>query len=192
VEFVMIAVAEQFPQMTAQEYLEWEAKQENRHEYVDGYIMAMSGATLPHNQIALNLYRHLYPHLQAKGCRSYLSDVKVRATEINAYFYPDLVVTCNERDLNARDAIESPTLIVEVLSPSTSGYDNTDKFTYYRSIPTLQEYILIDSNKIAVNCYRRGEGRMWLYYPYQAGDIVRFDSLDLEMAIDNIYEDINF
>ena len=119
----MIIVREQFPKMIAQEYLEWEATQESRYEYVNGEIIAMTGGSLPHNQIALNLYNSLRPHLKSKGCRSYVSDAKVRAQEINAYFYPDLVVTCNSQDLNARDAIESPTLIVEVLSPGTSTYD---------------------------------------------------------------------
>jgi Uma2 family endonuclease len=186
----MNAIAEQLPKMTAREYLEWEAIQTTRYEYVNGDIFAMTGGSLPHNQIALNLYNSLRPHLKSRGCRSYVADAKVRATEINAYFYPDLVVTCNSQDLNARDAIESPTLIVEVLSPGTSNYDRDDKFTAYRTISTLQEYVLIDADKIVVNCYRRGEGRMWLYYPYQAGDTMRFDSLELDILVDDIYEDV--
>lgn len=188
----MIVAPSQFPPMSAQEYLDWEAQQESRYEYMNREILAMTGGSLSHNQIALNLYNSLRPHLKSKGCRSYVADAKVRANAIDAYFYPDLVVTCDRQDLDARDAIIAPTLIVEVLSPGTAGYDRDDKFTAYRTISTLQEYVLIDSTKISVNCYRRGEGRMWLYYPYQVGDIVRFDSLDLDISIEDIYEDVNY
>jgi Uma2 family endonuclease len=189
---VLNVIAEQLPKMTVREYLGWETQQSTRYEYIDGEVFAMTGGSLPHNQIALNLYNSLRPHLKSRGCRSYVADAKVRATEINAYFYPDLVVTCNSQDLDAREAIESPTLIVEVLSPGTSNYDRDDKFTAYRTISTLQEYVLIDANKVAVNCYRRGEGRMWLYYPYQAGDMIRFHSLDLDISVAEIYEDVKF
>jgi Uma2 family endonuclease len=140
----MIAEPQRPQKMTAEEYLEWEAKQEFRYEYVDGKILAMTGGSIPHNDIALNFYTTLRPHLRQKSCRVNVSDVKVKASKNNRYFYPDLVVTCEPDDLKSRDFIEHPKVIVEVLSPSTASYDRGDKFKYYRQIPSLQEYVLVD------------------------------------------------
>ncbi|MGB3559078.1 MAG: Uma2 family endonuclease, partial [Geitlerinemataceae cyanobacterium] len=154
----------QYPQkMTAEEYLEWETKQELRYEYIDGEILAMTGGTLPHNSIALNFYTALRPHLRQRKCQAYVSDAKVKASQNSRYFYPDLVVTCDFDDLKARDFIEHPSIIVEVLSPSTESYDRGHKFKYYRQISSLQEYVLVDSEAISVEVYSRGEGKLWLY-----------------------------
>jgi Uma2 family endonuclease len=188
----MIATPQPPQKMTVDEYLEWEARQEIRHEYVNGEIFAMTGGSIPHNDIALNLYRALYPHLRPRGCRVNVSDVKLQLSSSSAYFYPDVIVSCDRQDLNARKFIQHPKLIVEVLSPSTEAKDRGEKFTYYRTIPTLQEYVLIDSEKIAVDCYRRGEGRMWLYYPYTAGDIITLDSIEFEFPIELLYEGVVF
>lgn len=188
----MIASPQQPPKMTIEEYLEWESQQEVRHEYVNGEIFAMTGGTIPHNDIALNLYRSLYPHLRSRGCRINVSDVKVEVSPTSPYYYPDIIVSCNPQDLNARKFIQYPKLIVEVLSPSTEAKDRGEKFIYYQTMPSLQEYVLIDSEKVAVECYRRGEGRMWLYYPYTAGDVMSFNSIEFECAIDLLYEGVSF
>ena len=103
-----------------------------------------------------------------------------------------MIISCDPRDLNARKFIQHPKLLVEVLSPGTEAYDRGDKFTAYRSIPTLQEYVLIDSEKVSVECYRRGEGRMWLYTPYTAGDTLTLESINWSGEIELIYEDIRF
>ena len=188
----MIANRETYQKMTPEEYLEWEAKQEFRHEYVDGEILAMTGGTLPHVKIYLNFYRALYPHLRQRGCEAYVSDAKVQASKNSRYFYPDLVVTCDPDDLKARDFIQNPKVIVEVLSPSTASYDRTKKLKYYRQIPSLQEYVLVDSEEIVVEVYRRGEGKMWLYYEYEAGETIALESIEFECAIDLLYEGVIF
>jgi Uma2 family endonuclease len=188
----MIANREDYQKMTAEEYLEWEAKQEFRHEYIDGEIWAMTGGTLPHNDIALNFYRDLYPHLRQRGCRVNVSDAKVQASKNSRYFYPDLVVSCDPEDLKAKDFIQHPKIIIEVLSPSTESYDRTKKLKYYRQIPSLQEYVLVDSEEIAVEVYRRGEGKMWLYYEYEAGEAIALESIGFECAIDLLYEGVSF
>lgn len=188
----MISTPELPPKMTVDEYLEWEARQEMRHEYVNGEIFAMTGGSIAHNDIALNLYRALYPHLRPRGCRINVSDVKLQLSSSSAYFYPDAIVSCDPQDLNSRKFIQHPKLIVEVLSPSTAASDRSDKFIYYRTIPTLQEYVLIESEKIAVERYRRGEGRMWLYYPYTAGDIITLESIEFEFPIELLYEGVVF
>jgi Uma2 family endonuclease len=183
----------QYPQkMTAEEYLEWEAKQEFRHEYVDGEIIAMTGGSLPHNDIALNFYRALYPHVRQGGCRVNVSDAKVQARKNSRYFYPDVVISCHPDDLKSREFILHPKVIVEVLSPSTANYDRTKKLKYYRQIPSLQEYVLVDSEEIAVEIFQRGEGKMWLYYEYEAGEIISLASIEFECAIDLLYEGVIF
>ncbi|NEN93795.1 MAG: Uma2 family endonuclease [Okeania sp. SIO3H1] len=188
----MIAQPENSQKMTAEEYLEWEAKQEFRHEYVDGEILAMTGASLPHVDIALSFYRALYPHLRQRGCRVYVSDAKVQDAKNNRYFYPDLVISCNADDLKSRDFIQHPSIIIEVLSPSTKGYDRDDKFKYYRQISTLQEYILVDSESISVEIYQRGEGRMWLYSAYTEGEDFTLSSIEFNCAVNVLYEDVSF
>jgi Uma2 family endonuclease len=107
-------------------------------------------------------------------------------------YYPDVIVSCDPQDLNARKFIQNPKIIVEVLSPSTSGRDRDEKFTYYLKMPSLQEYILIDSEKISVERFCRGEGRMWLYYPYIAGEIISLSSIDFEFPIELLYEGVVF
>ena len=188
----MIAQPQYTQKMTAEEYLEWESKQELRHEYIDGEILAMTGGTIPHNSIALNFYTVLRPHLRQRGCQANVSDAKVKPSQLSRYFYPDLVVTCDSDDLNARDLIQNPKIIVEVLSPGTETYDRGDKFKYYRQISSLQEYILVDSEEIIVEVYRRGKGKMWLYYEYEAGETIALESIEFECAIELLYEGIIF
>ena len=188
----MIATPQQPLKMTIEDYLEWEPQQDVRYEYVNGEVFAMTGGTIPHNDIALNLYRALYPHLRSRGCRVNVSDVKVQVSPKSIYYYPDVIVSCDPQDLNARKFIQKPKLIVEVLSPGTSAKDRGEKFTYYLTIPSLQEYILIDSEKISVERYSQGEGRMWLYYPYQAGDTITLSSLEFEFPIELLYEGVVF
>ncbi|MEM6399091.1 MAG: Uma2 family endonuclease [Cyanobacteria bacterium P01_D01_bin.116] len=188
----MVAIPEQPQKMTIEEYLEWEPQQEIRYEYLNGEVFAMTGGTIPHNDIALNFYRNLYPHLRARGCKANVSDVKVQVTPQSPYYYPDVIVSCDPEDLNARKFYQKPKLIAEVLSPGTSSKDRGEKFTYYLKMPSLQEYVLIDSEKISVERYCRGEGRMWLYYPYTAGDIVTLSSIDFEIPIELLYEGIEF
>ncbi|MEH2411232.1 Uma2 family endonuclease [Nostoc sp.] len=188
----MIAIPQQPPKMTVEEYLEWESQQDVRYEYANGEVFAMTGGTISHNDIALNLYRALYPHLRSRDCRVNVIDVKVQLTPQSRYYYPDVIVSCDPQDLNARKFIQHPKLIAEVLSPGTSAKDRDEKFTYYLTIPSLQEYILIDSEKISVERYCRGEGRMWLYYPYTAGDIITLSSIEFECPIELLYEGVVF
>ncbi|MBE9156547.1 Uma2 family endonuclease [Nodosilinea sp. LEGE 06152] len=175
--------------MTVEAYLTWEPSQELRHEYVNGEVVAMTGGTLPHNDIALNLYTLLRPYLKQQGYRGNVADAKVKIMA-RIYRYPDLVVSCDQRDILAVDAIQHPSLVVEVLSPGTEALDRGKKFEEYRTLPSLQEYGLIDSTAMTVEIYRRGEGRLWLYYPYQTGDLISFDSIGVSCPIEQIYEGV--
>lgn len=187
----MIATPEP-SQMSVEAYLDWEPQQEMRYEYVNGEIYAMTGGTIPHNDIAINLLSTLLPQVRAQGCRLNMADVKLQVDASGLYYYPDLIVSCDSRDLNARKFIQYPKLIVEVLSPGTADKDRGDKFRDYQRIPTLQEYLLISSDKISAECYRRGEGRMWLYYPYTVGDEIVLESLGYRIAIEQLYLGVNF
>jgi Uma2 family endonuclease len=179
---------------TPDEYLAWEREQPIRHEYIDGEVYAMTGGSLAHNAIALNLYSQLRPHLRERGCRGHVADVKVKVSQRGPYFYPDVVVTCDERDRRAVEAIQYPKLIVEVLSPSTAGFDRGDKFKFYRRIPTLEEYVLIDSEKVGIDCYRKSSGGKWelTAYPEDAGDILELVSLNFQCPLALVYEEVEF
>ena len=118
------------------------------------------------------------------------SDVKVMVMQGQFYRYPDVVVSCDERDQANSTFYEFPTLIVEVLSSSTEVIDRNQKFQEYIEIPTLQEYILVSAEQMQVECFRRGEERMWLYFPYKAGEIVRIESMGLDLPIEQIYQTV--
>jgi Uma2 family endonuclease len=122
------------PKMTPQEYLDWEEQQPLRYEYFGGEVVAMTGGTIPHNQLAVNLASLLKNHLRGKGCKVLTSDAKVQLSDNGPYCYADVSVTCDECDRNARQFIRYPSLIVEVLSPSTEAFDRGEKFRKYRRI----------------------------------------------------------
>ncbi len=186
----MIATPKFPEKMTAAEYLQWEEQQELRYEYINGEIIARAGGTLSHNDIALNFYSLLRPHLKKRGCRVNVSDVKVQGKANRRYFYPDLVVSCHPEDLKARKWIQYPKVIVEVLSPSTSNYDSKEKLKYYRQIPSLEEYILLDSEHIYVELYQRQTGEIWGYRDFGVDDTLVIPSLNFECAVADIYADV--
>jgi Uma2 family endonuclease len=188
----MIAQPQYSQKMTTSEYLQWESTQEIRYEYINGEIYAMTGRSIPHTKIYLNLYRMLYPHVNQRGCEVYVADVKVSANQNNRFFYPDLVVTCHREDLQSRDFLQFPTVIVEVLSPSTANYDRTKKLKYYRQISSLQEYILVDSEEIGIEVYRRGNSKVWTYYAYTEGEEIEIPSIEFRGSIALIYDGVIF
>ncbi|MDV2993942.1 MAG: hypothetical protein N4J56_003596 [Chroococcidiopsis sp. SAG 2025] len=178
--------------ISPQEYLEWEPMQQLRHEYIDGEVFAMTGGTKPHNRIALNLVTALDSHLAQSSCEVYISDVKVQVATANSYYYPDVVVTCDPRDRESNSIIQHPCLIVEVLSPSTEAYDRGGKFARYRQLETLQEYILIDSEQIGVDCFRRNEQGLWVLYPYATEDTITLASVGLSIPVAALYRQVKF
>jgi Uma2 family endonuclease len=185
----MVALSAQQPQlMTPQEFLAWEETQELRYEYINGEIVAMTGGTIPHNDLAVNLLLLLAPHVKSRGCRINVSDVKVKMRR--RFRYPDLVVTCDDRDKTAIKLFQYPKLLVEVLSPSTESVDRGEKFQEYRNISTLQEYVLISSDRMYIEVFRRSQGRVWLYESYEAGETVVLASVEFECAIAQIYDGI--
>lgn len=173
-------------------YLAWEAQQPTRHEYLAGEVFAMTGTSLDHNRLALGLAARLLAHLQGSPCQVFMADVKVQIEAADAFFYPDLAVTCAPEDLRERQLIRAPVLIVEVLSPSTAGYDAGAKFAAYRTLPSLREYVLIDSERPRVDVFRRDASDHWVLWPYAAGDTVELPSLAFNVALDALYASVRF
>jgi Uma2 family endonuclease len=188
----MVALKEHFPHFTPTEYLEWEEQQEFRHEYADGEVYAMTGGTLNHSAIAGNFHNILKNHLRGSGCKVFNSDAKVQVLESNSYLYPDISVTCDDRDRRATKFISYPCLIVEVLSPTTEAYDRGDKFALYRRSTTLQDYVLVSTNMMRVDLYQRNERGRWEILSYDAADTIELPSVNLSVLVEQIYEDIIF
>ncbi|BFM39970.1 Uma2 family endonuclease [Synechocystis sp. LKSZ1] len=176
--------------MSPEAYLAWEEQQDTRYEYIDGAIIAMVGGTIPHNDIAINLLLALRSHLQKRGCRVNMSDVKVRSPKQNRYFYPDLVVSCHPDDQQATKWIQHPKVMIEVLSPSTASYDRTHKLRCYRQLPSLQEYLLINTDQILVEMYQRQSAEMWGYRDFESDDTLLIASIDFACPVTVIYENV--
>ncbi|MBS1225588.1 MAG: hypothetical protein H6R24_2266, partial [Proteobacteria bacterium] len=145
---------------TYDDYLEWEQRQPERHEYVRGEVFAMAGTTDRHNEISGNFYTLLRQHLRGAPCRAYMADVKVRVEAADCGFYPDVQVTCAESDRTDRLVKRSPVLVVEVLSDSTASYDLGDKFAACQQLDSLREYVLVDQDRVRVQIYRRRDGQV--------------------------------
>ncbi|MGF1516160.1 MAG: Uma2 family endonuclease [Elainellaceae cyanobacterium] len=178
--------------MSVADYLAWEPQQDLRYEFVWGQVQAMTGGTIAHNLIALNLYSTIRSSVRTQGCRAFVADVKAQVNAAGLYRYPDLMVSCDERDRGTSSAIRFPKLIVEVLSPSTEGIDRGDKFAEYRQLATLEEYVLISAEKVSVECFRRREGSFWLYQPYSEGEDIALESISFACSAAQLYDDVEF
>ena len=172
--------------VSVEEYLEGESHSQVKHEYVRGRVYAMVGASKAHNRIALNIGYTLDRHLRGGACSVFVSDVKVRIGEI--FYYPDVSVTCSPLDTDPFYSTE-PSLIVEVLSPTTEAVDRLDKRLAYQSLPSLREYVLVSQEKREVQVYRR-QGQGWDLEVFLGADTVRLESIDFELPLTEIYRDV--
>jgi Uma2 family endonuclease len=186
----MIAVRDDFPRLTPTEYFTWEEQQQTRHEYIDGEVYAMSGGTINHSKVASNLNFILKSHLRGGKCQVLTSDAKVKIEALNNYVYPDLSVSCDDRDRSTSQYITYPCLIIEVLSPATEAYDRGDKFAMYRQNPLLQDYLLVSAEKMAIDTYRKNDRGSWEIFNYRSGDTINLQSVGLSFEIAQVYEDI--
>jgi Uma2 family endonuclease len=186
-----MALSKSYHSFSPEEYLEGERVSPIKHEYIQGEIYAMAGASKAHVTIAGNIFALLRNHVQGTGCRAHISDMKVRIERADAFYYPDAMVTCDDRDRNpSEDFIRYPRLIIEVLSPTTAAFDRGDKFADYRTIETLQEYVLVSQDRLSVECFRRNSEGRWELYPYGEGEQVHLASVDFRCPIAVIYEDV--
>ena len=186
-----MSVSKSHRYFTAESYLELERISPIKHEYLQGQLVAMAGASKAHVIIAGNLSALLVNHLRGTGCIAYATDMKVRLPILNLFYYPDLEITCDDRDLRSdEDFILHPKLIIEVLSDSTEAFDRGDKFADYKSIPELEEYVLIHQKQILVERFQRQSDSLWIPQINRAGEVVEFASIGLSCSIDALYESV--
>ena len=187
----MIALEEK-DYIDRQTYLVKEEKRVTKHEYVDGQIYAMAGASDAHVTIAGNIFTLIKSHIRGKDCRVYISDMKAYVEATNSFFYPDVMVSCEQSDRELKSYKASPSLIIEVLSPSTEAYDRGQKFHHYRQLSSLKEYLLISQQEQQVDCFRRQENDLWLLQSYQQNQVIHLENLDLQVSMVDLYEDVIF
>ena len=175
--------------MTIDEYFQLDSDPSAKYEYIEGYAVDMSGGSVGHARIAKNIVRQFDLHLQKGQCMAHTSDVKVSIPAINSYFLPDATVSCEESD-NKEDvqAIVSPHLIVEVLSPSTEATDRGYKFQCYQTLESLEEYILISSLYQFVEIYSRQSDGTWSYQAYRPEQVIELKSLGIQITFAEIYD----
>jgi len=168
--------------VSQEDYLAGELISEIKHEYIDGYVYAMAGASRNHERIAGNIYREFGNHLKNKPCEPFGSDLKIKAG--SRFFYPDVMVVCDERSRHDYYT-DSPVIVVEVLSKASRRVDETTKRIAYQSIPSLKEYVLVEQDFVDVEVCRKSEG--WVSNHYFMGDSVRFDAIGLMLTVEEIY-----
>jgi Uma2 family endonuclease len=177
------------------QYLEDERTSLYRREYLAGLVFAKSGASKSHATIAGNIAVALRLHLRGRPCQGFVADMKVRLAAANAYYYPDVVATCDERDLSATsptDFLRHPCLVVEVLSPGTEQVDRREKWLNYRALPSLQEYLLVDQDRCWVELYRRTATGWQQEVASELTEVLDLQSVGLALALSVVYEDIQW
>lgn len=178
---------------TPKEYLSLEEQAEERNEYIDGEIFPMSGGTTNHNKIAGNFYRAFPLEIDGQDYDIYMNDVKLWISQYRIYTYPDIMVIEGEPiyETETKTVVTNPCLIVEVLSQSTQNYDRTDKFKFYRSLPSLQEYILISQSSYYIEQFSK-KNDQWLFNSYEGkNDNLKLQNIDFSLNLEDIYKKIS-
>ena len=182
------------PRYTQEEYLVLERKADYKSEYINGQIIAMAGTSRRHNLVAGNCYREISLQLRGRRCEIYISDMRVKVSPTGLYTYPDIVVACGEVHFEdaETDTLISPTVIIEVLSPSTEAYDRGEKFAHYRRLESLQEYILIAQDHVRIERYVR-QGVEWVLSEVSALDgTVHLTAINCSLALSDVYDKVSF
>ncbi len=175
--------------LSEQDYLHGELSSDIRHEYVDGEAYAMAGAGEAHNLIAGNIFAKLRDFARGGPCRVFISDMKLHVQTWKAYYYPDIMVTCDPSDSHSHFK-ERPSLVVEVLSPSTESTDRREKMLAYRTLPSLREYVLVATDKQHVEHYHRDEHDEWRLASVSQAEPLLLESVGASLTLEEIYEDV--
>jgi len=181
--------------ITPEEYLNRERQAEHRSEYYRGEMFAMAGASANHNLIVLNTGSHLREQLKSKPCRVYPSDLKLRVEATGLFTYPDLSIVCGEPRLESDhgDVLLNPVVLVEVLSDSTEAYDRGKKFEHYRTIPSLQHYILITQDRHSIDCFTRSNGESWNLTSCKGlSGKITLEAIECELLGSEVYDKVVF
>lgn len=177
-------------QMTARDFLAWDAQQSVRHEFIAGEVFAMAGANEAHVTVALNVAMQLRQQLAGTPCRTFITDMKLRVEAADAFYYPDVMVTCSAADAADPLVKREPTLLVEVLSPATAAYDRGDKFAAYRKLPSLREVLLVDVESRRSDVFRKRDDGLWVLHPFEPGEAVALDSVGVEMSAQALWAEV--
>jgi Uma2 family endonuclease len=178
------------PVLSLSEFLAWENEQPGKHEFHRGEVFAMVGARRAHGCVVGNLMRHLGNHLAGTPCRAFAEGMKVQIAD-ETILYPDVFVTCDRADLATDQIFRAPTLVIEVLSPSTQSYDRSQKFALYRRIPSLQEYILVDPDTRRVEGFRRGADDLWVLHDMSEGPALEAASIGARVTLAEVFDGID-
>jgi Uma2 family endonuclease len=179
--------------LTPEEYLAIERKAESKSEYINGEIVSMTGASREHNLIVVNIAGELGQQLRECTCEMYTSSMRVRVPLALVYIYPDAAVVCDEPKFedDYLDTLLNPTLIIEVLSESTEGYDRGKKFGFYRTIPSLAEYLLIAQDEQRIEQYTKQPDGRWLLSEYHSTeDVAELASIQCQLALTEVYDKV--
>lgn len=175
---------------TPEEYFTLEESSEVRHEYFEGEVFAMAGASKSHNLLAQNLAAGLRVSLRGRGCQTFMEDVRLVVKENVHYVYPDVLVTCDPADRHDAYLVRHPVLIAEILSPSTADYDRTEKFANYQKLPSLRHYLLISQTSWVVEWFRRDEAGQWIHaLLLEPAAVLTIPDLGLTLPLRDLYED---
>ena len=177
------------PKLSLEAYLAWEEDQAEKHEFYRGEVFAMVGARRVHGRVVGNLVREFGTSLKGSPCQVFHEGMKVQIGD-DTVLYPDVFVTCDEADLVTDRIFTAPTLVVEVLSPSTQAYDRSQKFALYRRIPALREYILVDPDTRRVEGFRRGSDGLWVLLDMSDGDTLEAACLGLRVPLAEVFAGI--
>jgi Uma2 family endonuclease len=176
---------------TPEEYLEIERASLIKHEYVEGQVIAMAGASKTHVIITGNLSALILNHLRGTNCISYATDMKVRLPASRLFYYPDLAVTCHQEDRNSdEDFILHPKLLIEVLSNSTEAFDRGEKFADYKAIAEFEEYLLIHQNQVLAERFQRKSNNLWVPTIYQSGETLELPSIEFSCPLLALYDNL--
>jgi Uma2 family endonuclease len=180
---------------TLEEYFELDRNAEGNFEYFSGEVFEMSGVSVNHATIEMNLAEILNPIARKKGCRAFPANLKVKVPTIPPYRYPDLSVVCgqaNFEEIGGLQALTNPILIIEVLSDSTEKFDRGEKFRQYKLIESFREYLLIEQNGKNVTLFQKHNDRFWLQSDYVEGESLKITTLDFDLSVNDLYRDVEF
>ena len=189
-------IAQTIKMYSEKEYLELEREAEYKSEYYQGEIFAMAGAGYDHNRIKENLSIEIGSFLKGKSCKSFSSDMRLHIPEVGLYTYPDLLIMCGKVDVSPNDdeTFMNPSVVIEVLSKSTRAFDKGKKFRFYERVPTLKEYMIVDSLSIAAEVWAKNENGMWFLNSrgLKPEDEVTLHSINLQLRLSDIYADTRY
>ena len=176
--------------LSLQEFVEWENAQPERHEYYRGEVFAMVGGRRTHGRVVNNLGYRLNQHLEGGPWQVYSESMKVQIAD-DTILYPDVFVTCDAADLRTDMIFRSPTIVIEVLSPTTQSYDRSQKFALYRRLPSLREYVLVDPDTRRVEGFRVDADGRWVFFDMSEGAELAIPALDVNIPLAEVFAGID-